>query len=133
MYKFEAIVAHYGQGTEVVLIAGAFFDARGLLRLRYQTDRQTEVLPQKERANRSPPHPPNHHAGGAVFIKTGYQGGAYFLFTGNPTLAQIWVAGHSVDLRTNGTFSGALALRSGVTYFPAARAWKQSRCVCREG
>jgi hypothetical protein len=68
--------------------------------------------------------------GGAVFINTGYAGGAYFIFRGNPTISKIWVAGHPVYLG-NSTYSGALALRSGVKYFPAGGAAKQPRCVHR--
>lgn len=73
------------------------------------------------------PHPPQ--PGGAVFINTGYAGGAYFIFRGNPTITQIWVAGHPVYLG-NLTYSGALALRSGVQYFPSSGgAAKPARCV----
>lgn len=66
-------------------------------------------------------HPQTHTlTGGAVFINTGYAGGAYFIFVGNPSIVKIWIAGHSVVLGNrpgrgiNLTYHGALALRKKV-------------------
>lgn len=74
-YKFECVGVVYGQGTEILVLAG-----------------------------------------GAALINTGYQGGVYFVFHGNRRLAQFWIAGHDVVLRSNKTFSGAIATRDKGTY-----------------
>lgn len=66
----------------------------------------------------------NHNSwrstGGAVFVNTGYAGGAYFIFKGNPSLVKIWVAGHAVYLR-NQTYHGAFVTRKHLDYFAKGR------------
>ena len=116
-YKYELFIVHFGQGTEFLLIAGQF--CRLNIGNQYHNPlAHLETSPKKTKKK-------NTHAGGAVFINTGYAGGAYIAFAGNPSIVKIWIAGHSVKLGNppgrgiNTTYHGALALRKkGVTYFP---------------
>jgi hypothetical protein len=123
-YKFEIFIQHYGSEFVFILYIVKLELSHFILTKRIHHHQARHGVPAHRRYAthavdwdqtrippihpKSSPHPKQHtHTGGAVFINTGYAGGAFF-FEGNPSIVKVgffrgWGGGFRMDKKDQPT------------------------------